>query len=139
MINAAPYPNQSSIDETILKGKKIYILDDEEYPVEIIQAYLAQQEMDIVAFHRPQDALNALTKEKPDLLLLDVMMPDMDGWAVYTKIREMDGLEELPVLFITCLSNEEVEPEMREGNLCATLSKPVIRRQLIDKISELVT
>ena len=112
--------------ESVLNGKTIYILDDEDYPIEIIEAYLSGHNINFVAFNRAEPAIEQLKASKPDLLLLDVMMPGMDGWDFYTKIREIENLEDLPVLFLTCLSSGEVEPEMREGLLCAT-QVPIIR------------
>lgn len=135
---ASPEPITQTEIASVLNGKTIYMLDDEDYPVEIIEAYLAGHNINFVAFNRAEPAIEQLKTVKPDLLLLDVMMPGMDGWDFYTRLRGIEGLTELPVLFVTCLSNEEVEPEMREGMLCATLSKPVIRKQLIEKIVELL-
>lgn len=124
--------------KTTLAGKNVCILDDERDPIEILEAYLSGYGMNLDSYTEPEMAMAALKKSRPDILLLDVMMPGIDGWDFYTRLRGEKTLADLPVLFVTCLTDQEVEPEMQEGNLCATLSKPVDRKQLIAKIVELL-
>jgi DNA-binding response OmpR family regulator len=122
----------------ILNGKRVCIIDDEPDPIEILEAYLSGYGLEIESFTSPSAAMEHIQSETPDILLLDVMMPEFDGWGFYTQLRSTDAMSALPVLFVTCLTDAEVEPEMQEGNLCATLSKPVDRQQLIAKMLDLL-
>jgi DNA-binding response OmpR family regulator len=138
MPNLTPaLPNENRIRES-LKGKKVCILDDEPDPIEILEAYLSGYGLEIDSFTCPSAAMEHIQNEKPDILLLDVMMPEIDGWDLYTRLRTEQEMNALPVLFVTCLTDSEVEAEMQEGSLCATLSKPVDRRQLISKMLDLL-
>jgi CheY-like chemotaxis protein len=121
-----------------LSGKRVCIVDDEPDPIEIMEAYLSGFGLEIESFTQPITAMDHIKNEMPDILLLDVMMPDLDGWDFYTQLRIDARTRDLPVLFVTCLTDSDIEPEMQEGRLCATLSKPVDRNQLINKMVELL-
>lgn len=121
-----------------LKGKRACILDDEKDPVTILEANLAKLGVRTQSFNQAGPALEYLKNDPPDILLLDIMMPGMDGWVFYTTLRSEPELKTLPVLFVTCLSEHDLESEMEQDGLCATLSKPVFRDQLIDKMVQLL-
>ncbi|PXA03399.1 hypothetical protein DDZ13_11935 [Coraliomargarita sinensis] len=124
--------------KTLLKGKRVCILDDESAPIAILEANLAKFGLQTHSFNQPGPALTHLRTDRPDILLLDIMMPEMDGWEFYTTIRSEPELNDLPVLFVTCLADQELEREMEQDGLCATLSKPVFSDQLLEKLMQLL-
>ncbi len=134
----SPRPLSEEKIESALAGKNICLLDDEQDPIDILSAYLRRYNTRIDGFTDPTAAMAHLKERRPDILLLDVMMPGIDGWDFYNKVRKDARLANLPVLFVTCLADHEIEPEMEEGHLCATLSKPVDRKLLIHKIVDLL-
>ena len=77
---------------------KILIADDDKNICELLRLYLAKEGYEICMAHDGQAALEAFEREKPDLVLLDVMMPKMDGWEVCRKIRAEAGT---PVIMLT--------------------------------------
>ncbi|MEO0510139.1 MAG: response regulator [Verrucomicrobiota bacterium] len=121
-----------------LNGKNVCIVDDDEHSIEILTAYLRGFCLNIKAFNNPIDALDYLNTEKPDVLLLDVMMPEMDGWEAFTRIRGIPRLAALPVLFVTCLSDPMFEAELKKDEFCASLGKPIPRITLLEKIASLL-
>lgn len=85
--------------------KKILIVDDEIDFTELIRARLEANDFDVSVANNGESALELVKTAKPDAVLLDIMMPGIDGLTVLKKIRAQD--ERLPVFMITAFSNEE--------------------------------
>jgi len=85
--------------------KKILVVDDEPDFVKLIKIRLEANNYDVVVASNGKEALNMVKAEKPNAVLLDILMPGMDGLAVLKKIRNTD--KNLPVFIITAFSNEE--------------------------------
>ena len=90
--------------EKIKLKDKILIVDDEEEIVSFIKDYLESSGYDIIIAFNGIEALNKVEKEKPNLILLDIMMPDMDGFEVCNKIRDKINC---PIIFLTAKNLEE--------------------------------
>ena len=84
---------------------RILIVDDEQDIIEFLQYNLEQSGYDVFTSNNGKDALVKL-KENPDLIVLDIMMPEMDGYEVCKRIREIDKFKNTPVLFLTARSSE---------------------------------
>jgi two-component system alkaline phosphatase synthesis response regulator PhoP len=87
------------------KKKKILVVDDEVEFLEMIKMRLLANNYDVVTAIDGKDALDKVRDEKPDAVLLDILMPGINGIDVLKKIRTMN--EKLPVFIITAFSNEE--------------------------------
>lgn len=85
--------------------KKILVVDDEPDFIEIVKIRLEADNYDVVIANNGKEALEKVRKDKPDAVLLDVMMPEIDGLSVLKQIRARDT--KLPVFVITAFSNEE--------------------------------
>lgn len=81
--------------------QKILIVDDDENTLWLLGTLLQHHNFDVVKTTSPTEALQIAREQKPDLVLLDVMMPEMDGWEVCRRIRETS---DVPVVFITAKS-----------------------------------
>jgi len=88
-----------------VKKKKILIVDDEIDFLGIMRARLEANDYDVITAQNGKEAIRKVKKEKPDAVLLDVLMPEMDGLDVLKKIRKTN--KSLPVFIITAFSNEE--------------------------------
>ena len=84
--------------------KKILIVDDEIDFLEMLRMRLLANDYDVVTAMTGKEALEKLKTEKPDAVLLDILMPEIDGLDVLKKIRQTD--DKLPVFIITAFSNE---------------------------------
>ena len=69
-------------------GSKILIVDDEREIADVVALYLQNENYDVVKAYNGKDALRLVEEEKPDMVLLDVMLPDIDGFTILQKIRE---------------------------------------------------
>lgn len=85
--------------------KKILVVDDEEEIVFLMRSRLEANGYEVVTANNGRDALVRVEKDKPDALLLDIMMPEVDGLTVLKEIRAKGG--RMPVFIMTAYSNEE--------------------------------
>ena len=68
-------------------GKKIMVVDDEPDTVDLIKLVLETEGFEVITAFSGKECLDKVTLEEPDAILLDIMMPEMDGWEVFRKIR----------------------------------------------------
>ena len=78
----------AAIQEETAMGSKILIVDDEREIADVVALYLQNENYDVVKAYNGKDALRLVEEEKPDMALLDVMLPDIDGFTILQKIRE---------------------------------------------------
>lgn len=86
-------------------NEKILIVDDEPEIADLVELYLKNENFEVLKFYNGADALNSIQNLKPDLAILDVMLPDMSGFQLCQKIREQDCY---PVIMLTA-KGEEVD------------------------------
>lgn len=82
---------------------KILLVDDDTTLVRFLSEYLQKQEFSVVTASNGADALRTAYKERPDLVILDVMIPGMDGWEICARLRE---LSDFPIILLTAKSAE---------------------------------
>ncbi|GAB4575747.1 MAG: response regulator transcription factor [Anaerolineae bacterium] len=79
-------------------AEKILVIDDEETTVQLIAILLERRGYEVLKAYRAEDGLRMAYRSHPDLVLLDIMMPEMDGWDVCRRLRE---LSDVPIIFLT--------------------------------------
>jgi DNA-binding response OmpR family regulator len=79
-------------------SEKILIIDDEETTVQLIGMLLERRGFEVIKAYNADDGLRKAYRNQPDLVLLDIMMPDMDGWEVCKRLRDMS---DVPIIFLT--------------------------------------
>ena len=79
----------------------ILIVDDQPINVQLLKRKLEREGMRVAAAYSGIEALDLVRKDKPDLILLDVMMPDMDGIEVCQRLQASDDTRSIPVIFVT--------------------------------------
>ncbi|MGH8354620.1 MAG: putative bifunctional diguanylate cyclase/phosphodiesterase, partial [Pseudomonas sp.] len=97
-----PRPNQTDSPSRLL------VVDDQETNREIFSRRLERQGYSVLLAASGREALALVAAEPPDLVLLDIMMPDMDGLEVLARLRERHSLQELPIIMVTARSQSEV-------------------------------
>ena len=113
--------------------KKILLADDEKDIVEFLQYNLRQEGFDVIAAYDGLETLEKI-KENPDLILLDIMMPKMDGYEVCKKIRATKGFEHTPIIFLTAKAGEVNEIKGLELGASDYIQKPISPRKLIARV-----
>ena len=115
--------------------KSILYVDDEPDIREVVQMSLSLVEhLDVQTCESGERALQVLPQLRPDLVLLDVMMPGMDGPSTLQKIRTMAGFETIPVIFMTAKAMPQEVARFRELGAAAVIAKPFDPIQLGNQV-----
>jgi CheY-like chemotaxis protein len=119
--------------------KKIMVVDDEPDVVAVVGKMLRKAGYDVIGAYNSRECLEKLKKEKPDLILLDVMMPDILGWDVCKKIKEDEATKSIPVAMLTVKSTDEDKGRSFKYAHCdAHVNKPIIREKLLSTVEWLL-
>jgi two-component system KDP operon response regulator KdpE len=113
-------------------SKKILVIDDEPAQLRLVQSILGNQGFQVFTAESGQESLRMVFEHKPDVVLLDVMMPGIDGWQTCSCIRE---LTDVPILMLTAVRN--TEEDIVRGLECGAdeyLAKPLGNRELVARV-----
>jgi DNA-binding response OmpR family regulator len=80
---------------------KVVCIEDEPEMIELIKLILRRRNFELIGAVGGREGLSTVRKVKPDLVLLDLMMPDMDGWEVYQQMKADEDLSDIPVIVVT--------------------------------------
>lgn len=116
----------------------ILIADDNMQNVELLEAYLAEVECEIQTAHDGEDTLQAVERYKPDLILLDVMMPKLSGFEVCRKIRANPDRRDTLILMVTALNEASDFERGVQAGTDDFLTKPVNKVELLCRIRSLL-
>jgi len=114
--------------------KKILIVDDTPTNIDLLVGYLEEDYELLIALDGLQ-ALNILEHEIPDLILLDIRMPNLDGFETCLRIKKDERLLKVPIVFLTAESNEESIKKAFESGGVDFISKPIILAELSARIT----
>lgn len=112
----------------------IMVVDDEPENLHVLEHMLLQDACRVVAFRRGELALNAAHSVEPDLILLDVRMPQMDGYAVCRALKQDDLLKDIPVIFLSGLSTLEDKIQAFEAGGVDYVTKPLFEREVMERV-----
>jgi DNA-binding response OmpR family regulator len=82
-------------------AKRVVCIEDEPEMIDLMKLILSRRGFQVMGAMGGREGLEAVQREKPDLVLLDLMMPDMDGWEVYQQLRADDATRHIPVIVVT--------------------------------------
>ena len=119
--------------------KKILIVDDEPHIVELQKAILETEGFSVDAAENGQKALDKLKNSKPDLVILDMMMPGMSGREVCEQIRKNPKTKKLKVVFVTVARFSEAGRSTLESlNVLDYVTKPFDNKQFVNRIKQAI-
>lgn len=87
--------------------KKILIIDDEPGVLELAKKHLSANNYEVVTASAAIEGIHKAIEHKPNLIILDIMLPDIEGTVVAEKLRENSQTREIPVIFLTCLVEDK--------------------------------
>ena len=119
-------------------SKRILVVDDEMYIVNILDFTLAGEGWEVVSANNGEDALRTLLKFEPDLVILDVMMPRMDGVEVCRAIKAREESASTPVIMLTAKDREKDKDDALEAGADLYLTKPFSPQRLVQEIRNLL-
>ncbi len=119
-----------------MKRNKILVVDDTPEIIRIIGLYLRQLENCDISFAKnASEALKEIGRDKPDLLLLDIMMPDVSGYEVAKTLQNSEDTKEIPIVFITALEDIQSITKGFECGAVDYITKPFQKGELIARIT----
>jgi len=113
--------------------KKILLVDDEEDILEFLKYNLERENFEVLVSTNGEDALKQLS-QSPDLIVLDIMMPGMDGFELYELIKKNKESQEIPIIFLTAKSGETDEIKGLDLGASDYIQKPISPKKLIARI-----
>ena len=115
---------------------KILCIDDEPGVVELVSLIFKSQNIQVVGANTGQEGLDLMRRNPPDAVLLDIMMPEMDGWEVYKEIRADEKLKNIPVIIVTARNSsfEEIIARDRAG-VNDYVTKPFVPNDLRESVT----
>lgn len=118
---------------------KILVVDDEKDIVDILKYNLLQQkEFEVLTAYNGKDAIKIAQEEKPDLILLDIMMPEINGFDVCKKLKSSPLTSEIPLIFLTAKENEIDEIIGLELGADDYIQKPLSPRKIIARVKSVL-
>ena len=119
--------------------KKIMVVDDEESLRELIRAIFENEGFEVIDSSSGQECLEKLEKVKPDVILMDMMMPGMSGRETTEKIRDNSKTKNLKVIFLTVARFSETGKETLDKlNVSDYVTKPFDNEDLIKKVKKVI-
>jgi len=114
----------------------IFLIDDEELVLDVYCSILREVGFrNLHTFTRARDAINMLRCLRPDVILTDIHMPDVNGSVLTCLVREFEHLDSIPIVAITADSHSETAKEMMDRGADAILIKPVTAAELLGQIA----
>ena len=118
--------------------KKILVIDDDVTHLAVTDTIL-KDKYEVFTAKTGLEALDFMKKcNIPDLILLDIIMPKMDGWEVYTTIKGIGLLQNIPIIFITSLEDPLNDKHAKTFGIDDFLIKPIKKSTLLHKVSQLL-
>ena len=108
-----------------MAAPKILVVDDQPINVQLLKRKLEREGIQVIAAYNGLEALEHVKREKPDLILLDVMMPDMDGIEVCQRLQASEDTRSVPVIFITARTSKEGKIEGLGVGAVDYITKPI--------------
>jgi len=121
-----------------MSKKRILVVDDEAELVKAIQIRLEQAGYEALIAYDGQEGLEKAKKEKPDLIILDLMLPKMDGYKVCGLLKADTRYNKIPIIILTARAQESDEKLGLEIGAAAFITKPFQHEAVLGKIKELL-
>ncbi|HDJ33936.1 MAG TPA: response regulator [Bacteroidetes bacterium] len=120
------------------KGAKILVIDDSNTNAVLLDVVLEKEGYEVITASSAREALAYLEKDMPNLILLDILMPQTNGLELLEKIRQETRLADLPVIMVTAVGNENYKEKAQELGAVDYFEKPIDVTQIIKKIKSIL-
>ena len=118
--------------------KKILIADDRPEVGELVRVTLEGEDYQVVAAFNGKETLKRVRLEKPDLVLLDILMPKMDGFEVCRKLKKDPQTKKIPIILLTAKAEEVNQAKGRKVGAREYINKPFSPSALLAKIEKIL-
>jgi len=114
--------------------QRILVVDDDKQIVRLLRTYLEQSGYQALVAHDGESALHIIRRERPDLVLLDLMLPNRDGWEVTRVVRGDDSLQGLPLIMLTARADDQDKIVGLELGADDYVTKPFNPREVVARV-----
>lgn len=118
-------------------AKKVLVIDDQQFILRVIESKLRNGGLEVVTAVDGVQGLKRAFEEKPDLIITDIMMPNLDGFGVYRELQKNPETQKVPIIFLTALG--EAREELQELGPAAVITKPFSPRQMLNTVNSMLS
>lgn len=119
-------------------GKRVLVIEDEPNITEAINFFLSRDGWEVFTHSNGHDALDAVTRRAPNLLILDVMLPGKSGYEILRELRDKADWKDLPVLILTARGQAKDREMTRAAWASRFMTKPFSNADILEAVRELV-
>ena len=121
-------------------GKKIVHIEDEPEMIDLVKLILGRKGYRVIGANGGQEGLDLVREHLPDLVLLDLMMPDIEGWDVYQLLRAEEATKDIPVIVVTAKAqNIDKVLGLHIAKVDEYISKPFSPQELLDAVDKVLS
>lgn len=125
-----------------MSQRKILVVDDNKGTLRLLEKTLSAEGYDILQAQGGQEAIRKAAKEIPDMIIMDIVMPDMDGSEAVRILRDTPATESIPVLFLSSILDQGQKPEEQKVNVGGLLydavAKPFSHEEILARIKRIL-
>lgn len=119
--------------------KKVVCIEDELEMIELVKLILGRSKFDVTGAVGGHEGLQKIAEIKPDLVLLDLMMPEMDGWEVYQKMKASEEMRDIPVIVVTAKAQSiDRVLGLHIARVDDYITKPFGPQDLLDSVERII-
>ncbi len=120
--------------------KRVVCIEDEPEMIDLVRLILGRKGYDVIGANGGIEGLDAVRRERPDIILLDLMMPDMDGWEVYQQIKADPALKQIPVVVVTAKAQSiDKVLGLHIAKVDDYITKPFGPQELLESIEKILS
>ncbi|KPA23331.1 Transcriptional regulatory protein WalR [Shimia sp. SK013] len=120
-------------------GKSVLLIEDEPNIIEAISFILSRDGWSVATHSNGHDAVGVVVGSRPDIVILDVMLPGKTGYEILRELREVEGLVDLPVLMLTAKGQVKDREMAERAGASRFMTKPFSNSEVLEAVRDLVT
>ena len=129
-------PNEQSQETSSRPGKRILVVEDELETEEMLRIYFEFCGYEVLSTAWGKDVLEICRESHPDLIILDVQLPDVDGYEVYQELCSTQQTSHIPVIFLTKVVDDDLKATIRETRALDYITKPFDLEELERRVRD---
>ena len=118
--------------------KSVVIIEDEPFIIEALTFLLENEGLDVRSISDGANAIDFIIKSKPNLVILDIMLPNVSGMKILEDIRKMNEISHLPVLMLTAKGQKKDRRAAEEAGVSKFMTKPFDNQELIEHVKLMI-
>ncbi len=120
--------------------KRLVYVEDEQEMIDLVRLILSRKGIEVIGANGGREGLDAIRQHIPDLVLLDLMMPDMDGWDVYQQMKAEPKTRDIPVIVVTAKAQSiDKVLGLHIAKVDDYIAKPFSPQELVDSVDKVLS